>query len=217
MHQTKIFFNEDVPNKLKEMGLSLHNLRKAIETGFLEGDSCTKYDSPMMKGLNQWNAPMRSLKEDLVPKGWIPSNKKGMSRVISPSGKFEIIVSSGNAKTGIINATPSNKNDKGPYVCAKVYGNEKQLQFSFMESFKKDEDKFHKNNSRLTWFLLFFVDIQKGEIRFELSLPDTINERGFITYWNERIILPTLPIEDITVTIIDDNEPDIDIDIRKRG
>ncbi|HEY0217398.1 MAG TPA: hypothetical protein VGC57_13500 [Cellulomonas sp.] len=40
-----------------------------------------------------------------------------------------------------------------------------------------------------TWFLLYHRS-QEDELRAELSLPVLVSERGVVTSWRERILLP---------------------------
>ncbi len=43
--------------------------------------------------------------------------------------------------------------------------------------------------STTTWLLLYYRDEQRSELRAELSLPVSMDVRGFVTTWRERIML----------------------------
>jgi hypothetical protein len=71
-----------------------------------------------------------------------------------------------------------------------------------------------KDDDRSTWLLLFHVG--QHELRAELSLPVDMNEEGYITAWQQRIILPSQPLDPQPAVLAPEFGPDIDIAIKRR-
>ncbi|MDD3012289.1 MAG: hypothetical protein PHC34_01125 [Candidatus Gastranaerophilales bacterium] len=199
-----VFQDEAAEKRLTQLGLPVTILLKASATGYLAKSSCTRNDAPMIPGINQWNSTGRSLREDLIPKGWEKSDDNNYSCIISPCKTFRIVAFSGNLYTGKPLLTPSNRTNKGPCTIQVIKNNTKQLNLWGKED---------QPDIITTWILLFYDD--KKELRTELSLPAAM-DKGYITGWFERIILPSQPIDDNFSKITKVYESSIDIDIRKR-
>jgi hypothetical protein len=54
-----------------------------------------------------------------------------------------------------------------------------------------------------TWILLFFADLKNDEVRIELSLPVGMDDNGQVTAWDERLILPPVPVASHNVPLND--------------
>ena len=67
----------------------------------------------------------------------------------------------------------------------------------------------------LTWFLL--LHRAGSEVRCELSLPSQISADGRITRWQERIMLPSIPLDGTEVEIVAPVGPDLDIDVKRKA
>jgi hypothetical protein len=56
-----------------------------------------------------------------------------------------------------------------------------------------------------------------AEVRCELSLPSQITADGRITRWQERIMLPSIPLDGAEVEIAVPEGPDLDIDVKRKA
>lgn len=61
-----------------------------------------------------------------------------------------------------------------------------------------------------TWVLLYFYSQKFNHIRAELSLANAMDDRGFITKWEERLILPVMDLsgEEELLDIQSDDVPE---------
>ena len=67
----------------------------------------------------------------------------------------------------------------------------------------------------LTWFLL--LHRAGAEVRCELSLPSLLSEDGRITRWQERIMLPPIPLDSNEMDIVAPKGPDPDIHVKRKA
>src|SRR3546814_20310676 len=67
----------------------------------------------------------------------------------------------------------------------------------------------------LTWFLL--IHRAATEVRCELSLPSQISPDGRITRWQERIMLPSIPLDGAEIAIVPPAGPDFDLDVTRQA
>ncbi len=92
---------------------------------------------------------------------------------------MRLLVSSGNAETGIEGRTPKTNNPKGPKTLELVERNEEQLLFfPLWEPLEK--------STLTTWVFLYYIN--DNEMRCELSQPLKMDDEERIVSWGERII-----------------------------
>lgn len=189
----KIFKDGSMLNKLKEYGIELDILQRVIKIGVSNSKMCTSHDIPSRKGYTQYADITRYLRDYLIPKGWLQCDYKNFSKIVTPNKKIAIVVSSGDAAVGK-DYSPTTKNPKGNLTDVSTKINSKQL------SLLEDTDfeiltPISNYNVEKVLFLLIYGDDDLKEIRSELSEPMQIENNGYISKWNERIILPTIPTE----------------------
>ena len=204
---------EDVDLALDRLGLTRPLLMHAVQVGHLARISRTANDAPIAAGFYQWNETLRALRENLVHLGWQRSDDQGYATVVSPDGALSIAVSSGNEDTGRREATPKTRRNKGPRTAEAVTGNAVQLEL-FPDLILAPVPEASPSG-RLTRILLF--NAQDGMLHAELSLPVTMDERGHVELWRERIILPAQPLDPTLDIPEPDFGPDLDIDIQQRA
>jgi hypothetical protein len=204
----------DVTTRLEELGLSTQVLHEAIKIGQAHRDACTENDPPSFPGLTAWARTIRSLRELLAPQGWVRSDEHKIPLVLSSSGTVAVAVSTGNADTGNVDMTSKTKYPKGPATVSAVKKNAVQLSFYYAEENIKPLPQ--RTSNCLTWVLL--VSRGSDEIRCELSLPNEIGEDGRVVNWDERIILPPVPIDNENEIIFSEEEgaDDIVVEILRR-
>lgn len=212
METAILLASDEVQGALARLGLDVAPLVKAVQAGYLARISRTANDAPNAPGFYQWNATLRSLREDLVTIRWTRCDDGNFATIVRPGGDVALVVASGNEDTGNPRKVPTTRSAKGPNTEAAVSLNAGQLEL-FPEL---SAPPIHDGNPlRVTWVLLFYVDSK--ELRAELSLPVDMDVDGHIKTWKVRIILPSQQIDpDITVPKPDFG-PDVEIDIRRRA
>lgn len=205
----------DIETRLRELGLSADVLREAIKRGEAHRSGCTRNDPLSFPGIAAWARTVRSLRELLIPQGWLRSDENKIPLIIDPLGRLAIAVATGNSDTGSAETSSKTKYPKGPATMAAVAKNAEQLAFDFYEQSIRIQPK--RTSDCLTWVLLFRRC--SGEIRCELSLPSKIGEDGRVVDWVERIILPPISLDDGSGPKIYEEEAaeDIVVEVSRRG
>jgi hypothetical protein len=204
-----IFDRDDhVAARLRELGVEAENLSDSIKTGEAERRTCTRLDPLILGGVIAWGRTMRSLREQLIPKGWTPRDVFNLPLAVRPDGEFGITVATGSEHTGLRGPSPHTKYRKG--VAFPVTG-DRQL------SYLKPGDPLRAAElPDDVWVLL--LARTENEIRYELSRPSHRNRNRTIGFNSERIILPPIPIEQSVETDEDEDEDgdfDVDVDVER--
>lgn len=203
---------EDVDVALARLGLTAPPLMRSVRAGYLSRISRTANDAPIAAGFYHWNETLRTLRDELVVLGWTRVDEQMFSTILSPDGRIAISVSSGDEATGHPRGFPRTKRDKGPRTADAIYANVEQLDL-FVAA---PEPTLEKEVECLTYVLLFHADAT--ELRAELSLPVSMDEKDHIDSWRERIILRSQPLDpEGTAMPEPDFGPDIDIDVQRRA
>lgn len=203
---------EEVDAALARLGLTPPPLMRAVRAGYLSRISRTANDAPIAAGFYHWNETLRTLRDELVVLGWTRVDEQMFSTILSPDGRIAISVSSGDEATGSARGFPRTKRDKGPRTADVIHANVEQLDLfeTTPESAPEEEAEC------LTYVLLFHADAT--ELRAELSLPVSMDEKDHIDSWRERIILGAQPLDPEGATMPEpDFGPDIDIDVQRRA
>ena len=128
-----------------------------------------------------------------------------------------IVVATGDEATGTA-YLPRTKKPRGPVSVRAIETNQLSL-FGLLDDDGEASAMLPELETVTeTWFLLFHMDTQAGEIRAELSLPATTDDSGNIISWAERIPLALIPLG-IDVPLPDDDDesgPEYDIDVQPR-
>lgn len=197
----------EVGSELSRLGLSESIITQALLEGEAERDSCTLNDPATAPGYLGWKGTVRSLRDQLIPRGWERNNDGGYPTVVNHDKTVAIAVSTGDEGIGNPEIFPNTKNPKGSSTRRVVNENQGTL-FDFLPEGNPD-----KKPNTMTWILLKRRD---GDTLFaELSLPISITDDGSITGWDTRIIFapvrfdsePTLQFND------DSGSAGFDIDI----
>ncbi len=171
-------------SRLAGLDLRAGQIAKAGLRAEAEAKLCTDLDPTNMEGMTRWAKFVRFLREELLIAGWDYDNSMNFCRTIHPSEAFAIVVSSGDANTGVPGANPSTKYRKGETAVRAVEYNG-QASLDLGDGFDVDEPT-DDNPDLPVWYLLYRVT--PDAIFLELSFPKSI-EVGLINEWTERIIL----------------------------
>lgn len=178
----KVFTDADqVEARLTELGLTGEILTRAVERGDAEASMCTAHDPVTIPGSVRWGRTVRSMRDDLAPSGWTKSEDDGLATVVHPDRKLAIAVALGDEGTGVAEAEPKTKYQRGPASQTRVLFNAQLMLF--------DAPRYVRPPSGMpTYFLL--VRPAAGKVAFELVLPAACDESGRFTAYAERIIFP---------------------------
>lgn len=177
----------DVMRRLAELGLDMEVLEQAVHHGHNGAERATALHAKTAAGTYRWNETVAALRAELVERGWIPSDVKNAPRILNEEKNVSIMVATGDQNTGT-SKIPKNATSKGSMTQADVWNNGNQLVIEEVASLLAEK-------SPATWVLLYFYSRQYNHIRLELSLPSGM-ENGFISEWEERIILPKIDLGD---------------------
>ena len=185
--------NAAAGNRLAELALTAADLIGALTGADTEARRWTALAPPMMAGLARWGKTNELLRARLVKRGWRHDSLKGMPRTISPAWDFAIVATTGDAVTGHPDGSPATKYAKGIQTVRAVDRNV-QLAFDFPDLYREEARWARGDADGLaTWLLLYHA--APDQIRAELSLAHGIDQRGHVSAWIERIILPAVRIE----------------------
>jgi hypothetical protein len=144
---------------------------------------------PAAPGTVRWLHSVASTGEALAALGYERDDTDQIAKVIHEERGLAIVCAAGNALTGVpyllTRKYPTTKWPKGERTANAVARNS---QLTFFDELDEDHDR--ELRPLETWILLQYAD--QDEVRAELSLPASINARGYITDWRERYILPPL-------------------------
>jgi hypothetical protein len=194
-------------------GLNHEAIQDVIMQGLLARTACTVHHPKTFPGLSQWAETVRALRDRTAPLGWSCSDENNFPLCVHPSGDLVIAIYTGDRDTGVtgFGINPSNRAAKGTNTEQAVWANQKQLSlFDSLPELPSSED----NNGRIMWVLLYHV--APNEIRFELSLPLKM-VGGKICSWQERLVFPAIPLNQENIVIGDDNGPEFDVHVERRG
>ena len=178
------------PERLVELDLTVGVVATALGAADLVSAQCTELDPPILEGLLRWGRATRALREQLVPHGWTYDNPNNLARTIHPSRDFAVVLATGDEGTGLPSTGAGPRHARGYATELAIHANG-QLAFEFDSLLRLATAGRSPGLGHLqTWFLLYYPEPE--HFRAELSLPQGI-DRGRITRWTERILLPPLP------------------------
>lgn len=200
--------------RLAEIGVPVEALVHALEAGQLARLSCTDNDAPFIHGTEAWRFTLRTLREELLKTGiWRKADPGNYSLVISDKRRLNIVVASGDPMVRKSPGDPRTKSIKGLYTEAATVRNRYEE-----DLFPETLSEQLRNAATVLAYptYMFLVYITDDETRSELSLPDEI-EDGQIVSWKERIFIPDSVDDPGADRKPVDDEPEIDIPVRRRA
>ncbi|GCB47412.1 hypothetical protein [Streptomyces sp. NL15-2K] len=204
-----------VRNRLAELGLSVEAIEDALRRAESERNFCTPLDPVSLPGNIFWGRTIRFLRETYIRDGWTSASPSNVPLLVAPSGDFAITASSGSSETGYAALTPATRYPKGNAVMKRVEANRQLLLFGQAEPQPEQQDA---GDGIPTWFLLYHHSKtdQGTRLHAELSFPNDTGNRGKISSWYERIILPWIDFEGFAPFVDDaDDQGGIDIPIER--
>jgi hypothetical protein len=178
-----------VDSELAALGLNRQILLAATTAGHEAAAATTLHHPKSHAGYVTWSEASKTIRDLLVPEGWIAEDVDGQPRVRNERRKVALTVSGADEWTGRIgehDEQPRTRSKKGPVTLNAIKANSGWL---FPELAADERERVQ----RQTWFLLIFPDEENQETRSELSLPVAIDDADHICRWSKRILLPAIP------------------------
>jgi hypothetical protein len=190
--KTKVFSDRnESPSCLAELGLEEEALLNSIRAGYAAWANCTLNHPVMFPGLSAWAEATCGLRETMLPLGWKRCDEGNLPFTVNESETLAITLATGDEDTGRPDGNPCTKSKKGPQTGNAVKQN--ALQHTLFGDIRLLPEALKKINGRMTWILLFHIDVKASEVRCEFSLPTKMNTGDHVDGWVERIILNPLP------------------------
>jgi len=202
-------------SRFEQLGVAVEALQRAVIAGHAARISCTANDAPFIPGTEAWRFTLRTLREELGPRGWRNADPGNYSLIINDKKRINIVVASGDSATRLHHLTPKTKAIKGLYTEAAAVRNRVEGDL-FPETLSEDLRRVAASLEYPTWVLLTYIT--DDEFRAELSLPDFV-EDGHIANWAERIFIPDAedPFGSRVTERGPDTGPDIDVPVRRKA
>jgi hypothetical protein len=185
--ESRVVTGSAVQERLRELDLDEAVLLRAVAEGDSADATCTENDPVTLGGSLRWGRAVRSLREDLRPRGWTKCDADNLPTIVHPKQRLAIAVARGNESTGDMSAEPSTKYSRGPACQTRVDRNAQMALFEAKASPKPAPRRVIPREGMPTYFLL--VHPSNGRVEFELVLPSACDENGRFSSFVERIIL----------------------------
>lgn len=202
---------EEITTSFGISRLDLEGVGRAMLRAFIQ---VTSLHPKGFDGTSAWAEGSAALRSALIPKGWHPEDPQNQPRIVSRKLSLAITVSSGSPFTGVAERTPQTRNNKGAQTTASVNFNARQGE---MFPVAENVTAFPMlQNGQALWMLLYYIDLDNGELRYELSQPTAMSELDKVSEWSVRYIFPPISfgarLEGRDRGDQDDT-PDIDIEV----
>lgn len=200
-------------SRLEELfGLTIEQVQDVIMVGVHARTSGTRHHPKTYPGYAQWAETVRALRDAVVPLGWAATDKNNFPLCVNDGRGLSVAVQTGDRETGTT-GIPSNRAPKGASTEQAVAVNMRQ--FSLFEAEDLPMLPSATDDARhIMWILLYHV--AQNEVRFELSLPSKM-VGGKIRSWQERIIFPAIPLDETQIYFGDDDGPEFDVSVERKG
>ena len=187
--------------ELHAMGLSPSNLTRPCVEGLQSAVAgYSPFEPAISFGFSIWSKIVGALRKHLNDEDWKRHDIANAPRSVSPDGTTAIAAVGGDSQTAHADGNPRNAHTKGPRFANEVENNAATSSAPRYTQCRLDLGPGDKDTvfaDLQTWVLLYFWDRASNELRLELSLPIEC-DKGFVTQWETRIILPTQDLSGYT-------------------
>ena len=198
---TRVIAGTAAEQELRTMGLTPSKLTQPCVEGLQSAVAGYSHFEPAIAfGISIWSKIVGALRKQLNDENWKHHDIANAPRSVSPDGTMAIAAVGGDSQTAHANGNPRNVHLKGPKFANEIENNAAKSSAPRYTQCRLnlgpgDEDTVFANLQ--TWVLLYFWDRASNELRLELSLPIEC-DKGFVTQWETRIILPTQDLSGYT-------------------
>lgn len=185
---------EEVERRLAELGMPESSLfRDAVRVGHEAGQFVTPAYPITARGVIAFNMTVGSLRTSLAERRWRFDDRHGIAKAISPSGDVIVAVASGDAQTGRLRGDAAQtRRPRGP-ASVRLIRRNAQLELGLEVTVPVVAEQGVMGP---TWYLLYYFDLNAGEIRCELSLARGVRDDGTLIDWVERLVLYPIVLGD---------------------
>ncbi|TDB48258.1 hypothetical protein [Photorhabdus khanii] len=196
MQALKIYTEGQAVDKLEQFGLNDDNFIYALSKAIYESKRSSPLHPRNDSMLRAWSETVASFRESVImnDSGWSYVLTDGLELTINSTLGLSVVVSSGDKDTGLADGSPRTKNAKGN-ATKNIVNNNQTLELFSSNEVTPITDTVSPVDSTKTYVFLYFFDLDKQEVRCELSLPDGMSNyfsQNKIDSWAERIILPSV-------------------------
>lgn len=180
----------EVRAALRELGVPMEVLQQAVRAWQQAANGTTAFEPVTAAGSKGWFAAVGVVREAMVMLGWKMMDPYHLPLVVSPDQEVSILVTSGDAATGLKDLWPTSKNSKGKATVVQVSWNGRQMAIPGIQDIVMLSRRKQKTRpAKFTWALV--VTMKDGEARGEFSLPTAVSGSSRISDWARRYILPS--------------------------
>jgi hypothetical protein len=212
-HPSRVVKATEAPSRLRELGLTIQMLQRSIEVGDNKRRLVSLPVYPATyPGVTMWAETLAELRRQLlkIRDGWEIGTTSNYATVYSTRRTLAIAVVAGDSAVGRDNIRdPRLTRKKGIKTTQRIERNARQFYiqgelFTIAEVVRT----LPPDEACKTWFLM--IHPTQSEVRIELSCPLSIDEEGIVSGWQERILLPSVPIAGAIAPISPDDDDDDD-------
>lgn len=192
-------------------GFTEEDLHEVLRRAYREADFTTDNHPISWAGLAIWGEGHAALREKGILLGGTRCDEDGIPKVVSPDGMIALTVVSGDLNTGSSFRTPRTKRPRKSAGMALVRVNSQLNLFGGLGPEITDPTP----SDRKTWYLLHH---RHGDVVFcEVSLPDTMDQYGYVVGWAERILISRLDLGYTPSSHVDAPETPVIVPVTRRG
>lgn len=191
---------EDLARLLFPMRLEATPFERAVAVGAAESRTFSPAAPKSGPEFTRWLRTVESLHEGimLLRAGWLRFDPQNLPYFLQPDLNIGLIVSSGDAFTGVTYGDPTTRNPKGSAFARRVDESGKVALFAQ----RGDDAEVEVEDA---WILLY--DERDGLVHLELSRPASM-AGSFVDSWSERIIFPAFDLALGTFSFEEETEED---------
>ena len=210
--QRRVILPEDAEQRLKDFGMTVEVISRSIEVGDTARRRVMQPVYPKtFPGVTMWAETLSEWRRQMLKRrdNYEIGRSRGYETIYSLEREVAFTVVAGDSYTGIDGRRdPRLKRSKGVVTTKRVAHNRQKSAFMGIQLalIPEPEKKLPPDEVCDTWFLI--VRPVKSEIRLELSRPVAIDGDKIVSGYDERILLPPVPISGAIEPIAPDDQED---------
>lgn len=205
---------EDVEARLAELSIPRAAIDEVLRVAIAARNSATPHHARNYGGTRTYHETLCAVRDELAWNGFRPHHEGGLELCVHDELGLAIVVVTGDSGTGHPEIEPCTVRERGSSGIEVI---EKNHQISFFTSYPEFDVRTRPSRSRRqTWMLLHRQT--KKHLWSELSLAVSVDKKGNVDGWEERIIFPSLNLgaPEPSGTEPIEPTPEIEIDIVAR-
>lgn len=175
--ETPVHVGADAEDRLHRLGIpGLAPLVNAVRGGASAARATTEFHPRSYRGPRMWAETHASLAHGLKPRDWTPECFMGADLLLNTHLGLALIVTAGDNATGKERYSPQVRYERHEVITGLVNGY---------------ADNLFTAGDRPGWSVWFLLHHLTGAaLQAELSKPSSITNAGWVSSWQERIVLP---------------------------